>query len=356
MSKPTIIHKRKTEHLALCRTAEVEFRTRGPWFEHVGLVHQAVTGFSRGDVDLSTEFLGRRLRFPFLIGAMTGGTPEARGINRTLAEVAAEAGVGLALGSQRPMMEDPSLTDTFQVRDVAPDILLLGNIGLQQAMSVKPDRLVGLAAAIGADGLCLHLNAAMEMFQGEGDEPRRGANASIDRLAKALGDRLIVKETGCGISRETASGLAKLGVKALDVAGAGGTSWVRVENLRRGGVAPGMEAFEEWGIPTAASLLEVRGLRMRVIASGGLRSGIDLARALALGADLGSAALPVLRALDRGGKPAVLKWIRSLAEGLRTAMVLMGCRDLKSLRRAPLVLGGPLLDWAGQRGLWRNKP
>ena len=354
MSSRTAIRKRKSEHLTTCLRRPVEFARTRTWFEHVHLIHQAVATFSPRQADVATELLGRKLSAPFFIAAMTGGTAEARRINRKLAKVAAEKGIGLAVGSQRPMLEDPALTRAYRLRDVAPDILLLGNIGLAQAITAKTAEVVGLMNSIGADGMCLHLNVPMEMFQKGGDAPSHRAHACIRRLSRALGRRLVVKETGCGISRETARRLVRLGVATIDAAGAGGTSWVRVENLRQDGASDGPAEFEEWGIPTAASLLELRGLRVRVIASGGLRTGLDLAKAVALGAAAGSAALPALRALDRGGVNGLRRWIDSVTQGLRVTMVLTGCRDLKALRRAPVVITGPLLEWATQRKVWRT--
>ena len=329
----------------------MEFSTVTTWLEHVRLVHQAAPAFDPAEAALSLKFLGRTLRVPFFIGAMTGGTAEARRINRDLAAVAREKGVGLALGSQRPMLESKSAVRSYRVRDVAPDILLLGNIGFAQARSLRRDDALRLVEDIGADGLCLHLNAAMEMFQREGDRSAKGTLAAVGRLARTLGKRLIVKETGCGISRETAQRLRAKGVRTLDVAGAGGTSWVRVENLRNTRAPKALSEFEEWGIPTAASLLEVRGCGVRVIASGGIRTGLDLAKAIALGAEIGSAALPVLRAYTRGGAKGVGEWIDGLAVGLRAAMTLAGCADLKALRRAPIVVRGPLKEWMEQRAL-----
>lgn len=355
MSARSRTRQRKGEHLDICRRQDVEFRTKSAWFEHVALVHQAVPSFGTGDVDTSVRCFGRTPCAPFLIGAMTGGTREAGRINRDLARVASAAGVGLALGSQRPMLESPAAATTYQVRDVAPDILLLGNIGLSQAMGLKASEVKGLMRDIGADGMCLHLNTAMEMFQQEGDEPAGRAFATIRRLSKALGTRLVVKETGCGISGETARQLAGAGVRTIDVAGAGGTSWVRVESLRRGGAPNGLADFEEWGIPTAASLLEVKGACRNVIASGGIRTGLDVAKAIALGARLGSAALPVLRAYYDGGVTAARTWIDGVVAGLRAAMVLTGCRDLNALRKAPVALAGPLLEWAEQRRPGRAK-
>jgi isopentenyl-diphosphate delta-isomerase len=240
------------------------------------------------------------------------------------------------------------------VRQAAPDILLLGNIGLAQGAGMSTEAVRGLMDSVGADGINLHLNVAMEMFQKEGDSAPDRPWEVLRRLSKVLGRKLIVKETGCGISRETAGRLAECGVTTLDVAGAGGASWVRVENLRRGGAPEGLAEFEEWGIPTAAAILETRRPGLAVIASGGLRSGLDLAKALALGAELGSAALPVVRALGRGGPDSLRAWIDGLLKGLRAAMALTGCRTPADLRKAPLVLSEPLRGWAVQRKVWRE--
>ena len=339
----------------MCLSADVEFQKKSAWLEHVELVHQAVSEVGWPEVDLTARFLGRKLSAPFFIGAMTGGTAEAGRLNRQMAEVAQAMGIGLALGSQRPMLEDARALKSYAVRKYAPDILLLGNIGMAQAMSLKIAAVSALMDDVGADGINLHLNAAMELFQKEGDLPAGGAYRVIGRLAKALGEKLIVKETGCGISRETARRLAEVGVRTVDVAGAGGTSWVRVENLRLGR-KPGVGGvFEEWGIPTAASLVEVKGLKLRVIASGGLRSGLDLARAVALGAEMGSAALPVLRVLKKSGRKGLCNWIDSISDGLRTAMMLTGCRTVMELQRTPVILSGPLGEWAAQRERWRKK-
>lgn len=342
---------RKKEHVQTCLENDVEFQDKTTWLECVELVHEAIPTCARDAIDTSVTFMGRDLAAPFIIGPMTGGTTEARRINRELASLAQAAGIGLALGSQRPMLEDPSLSDTYAVRDIAPDILLLGNIGIVQAAQMRTAEVVRLMKGIRADGIYLHLNSAMEIFQQEGEAPPADPAATIRRLAKELGERLVVKETGCGISRDTALRLAELGVRTLDVAGAGGTSWVRVENLRRGRQPASAADFEEWGIPTAASLCEVKGLPVRVIASGGIRSGLDLAKALALGADLGSAALPILRALAKSGKKGAQRWVDSLLSGLRTAAALVGASDLRALRNAATVLTGPLRNWVLQRGI-----
>ena len=350
MARQTRTESRKLEHLRLCCERDVEFTTKTTWLEHVHLVHHAVPSCSTDEVDLRVKWLGRGLEAPLIIGAMTGGTPSARQINRELARVAQEFGIGMALGSQRAMAEEPALTETYQVRDVAPDCLLLGNLGLFQAREMQPEEVKRLMDAVGADGMCLHLNTAMEICQHEGDSNYRGGMVTIGRLAQALGEQLIVKETGCGIARETARQLQRTQVKTLDVAGAGGTSWVKIENLRRGEVvSPELAALEEWGIPTAASLCETRRMRLRIIASGGIRTGVDMARALSLGAQLCSCALPFLRAYDRNGTDGVRRLAGGLIEGLRAVMVLAGCRTLQDLRRADPVLTGDLGEWVRQR-------
>lgn len=346
---------RKRDHLAICLREDVEFHSKRTWLECVELVHCAVPSFGIAQADTSLSFLGRRLSAPILIGAMTGGTPEGGRINRLLAAVAEEMGVGLGLGSQRAMLEDRAALRTFCVRDVAPGTLILGNLGITQAAGMRPADVRRLMDAVGADAMCIHLNTAMELFQKDGDGPPSGAWLALRRLSRELREKLIVKETGCGISREVVRRLAELGIRTIDVSGAGGTSWVRVENRRRGGAPAGLEDFEEWGIPTAASLLEVRPLRLRAIASGGIRTGLDLAKAIALGAYLGAISLPVLRAADREGASGARRYLEGIAAGLRTAMVLTGCRTLSALRRAPVVVQGPLREWVEQRGLWRIK-
>lgn len=348
-SPQELTRQRKTDHIQTCVNHAVESAGRTPWFEYVDFVHQAVPQVALPLVDTSVTFLGRPLNAPFLIASMTGGTPQGRAINRHLARIAAELGVGLAVGSQRPMLDEATLATTYQVRDIAPSILLLGNIGIYQAVTMTIAQLRGLMDAIAADGIIIHLNSCQELFQPEGDRSIHSATEALTRFAGELGNRLIVKETGCGISRETAMLLRACGVQTVDVAGAGGTSWVRVETLRKSQDPNGpRSAFENWGIPTAASLLEVRGSGLSTIGSGGIRSGLDLAKAIALGADLGSAALPILRALAEHGEEASKQWISDLCMDLRRVMSLLSCQTLQDLRRVRLIVRGPLYEWVSQ--------
>ena len=341
--------RRKDAHLDLCATGEVEPTSNSTLFECVRLVHCAMPELSLDEVDLSVPFLGRTLRAPLLMTGMTGGSERAGVVNRELAAVAEAHGLAFGVGSQRAMSERPQHAASFQVRDVAPNVALLGNIGLQQATEMGVDGVRRLMDAIGADGMAVHLNAAQELTQPEGDRDFRGGYALLEKLASALGDRLLVKETGCGISSHVARQLVAVGVRAMDVSGLGGTSWVRVERLRREGMAAQVaEEFSDWGIPTAASIAAVRrrlGPEPLIVASGGLRTGSEIAKALALGADLAGMALPFFRAQQSGGPEAVEEVLGGILRALRQAMVLTGSRNVAELRTRPRVMTGALKDW-----------
>jgi isopentenyl-diphosphate delta-isomerase len=341
--------KRKDAHLDLCATGEVEPQGNSTLLEYVRLVHCAMPEMSVDEVDLSTEFLGKRLRYPLLITGMTGGTERAGVVNRDLAVLAERNGLAFGVGSQRAMAENPQLGETFQVRHLAPTVPLLGNIGLYQAVGMGVDGVRRLAEAIGADGMALHLNAGQELTQPEGDRDFRGGYKVVEELVRAFGSRLLVKETGCGISPEVARRLVELGVRNVDVSGMGGTSWVRVEQLRATGAQAQVGAeFSSWGIPTAAAIASVRravGPDVRLVASGGLRTGLDAAKVIALGADLAGAALPLFRAQQEGGLEGAEQALGVIIAGLRQALVLTGSRTCGELRQKPRVIMGQLKDW-----------
>jgi isopentenyl-diphosphate delta-isomerase len=345
------ISRRKADHLALGASKEVSFRERSTLLGDVHLLHHALPDLSLEEVDLSVELLGKRLRAPVIISGMTGGTPEARTINRDLARAAEKLGLGFGLGSQRAMLSHPELTETYLVRDVAPTALVLGNLGVVQARE-RPVREVRRALeAVGADALCVHCNPAMELVQPEGDRDFRGGRATLARLAQELGMPVVGKETGCGISRAAGEALREAGVAAIDVSGAGGTSWVAVETRRAQGAAKALgEELWDWGIPTAASIAFCADLGLPIIATGGLRSGLDVARALALGATAGGLAAPVLRAHHAGGHEGVVAFLEQIVSGLRAAMLLTGSRTVADLKRAPRVITGELRDWLSQPG------
>jgi isopentenyl-diphosphate delta-isomerase len=341
--------KRKDSHLDLCATEEVAPAQNSTLLECVQLVHCAMPEMAVEDVDTSAELFGKKLKYPLLITGMTGGTERAAVVNRDLAAVAEKYGVAFGVGSQRAMSENLDRASTFQVREVAPTTVLIGNIGLQQAAVLGVDKVRRLGDAIGADAVAVHLNPGQELTQPEGDRDFRGGYKTLAALAKAMGDRLIVKETGCGISPEVAARLVDVGVRHIDVSGLGGTSWVRVEQLRAQGVAAEVgETFSGWGIPTAAAIGSVRravGEGPRLVASGGIRSGLDVAKALALGADIGGMALPLFRAQQAGGRTGADAAMGGIVSGLVQALVLTGSRTVAELRRRPKVVTGALKDW-----------
>ncbi len=355
MSGAATICARKSSHLDLCIERDVEHRS-GTLLDQVHLLHESLPEMSPADVRLDTELLGRRLLAPFVISAMSGGTPEAGALNRALAEAAQKHGFGMGVGSQRVMLQHAELAETFRVREVAPDILLLANLGAVQAREWGVDGASALVEGIGADALCVHLNPAQELVQDEGDRDFRGCLDAIARLVAALPVPVVVKETGCGLSPRTLARLRGAGVAWVDVAGAGGTSWTRVEGLRGSARQQALgELLRDWGVPTAAAIAYARRGGLRAIASGGIRDALDAARALALGADAVGLALPFLRAYARGGRDGLSQLSEQLEEGLRALLLLCGARNLAELRRAPRVLGTELRCWLAGGGPHREK-
>lgn len=351
MAVPTEIINRKLSHFELCAHHEVEFRTKTTLLEAVELVHQPLTETALDDIDLSVEVLGKRLQYPLVITGMTGGAEEVGVFNREIAALADRLGIGFGVGSQRIMFRHPEAAETFQVRDVAPNVLLFGNIGIAQARELTSSDVVRLGETIGADAMCVHLNTAMEVIQEHGDHEFRGSLATIQRLVNESPLPIIAKETGCGFARESGAKLVAAGVRWVDVSGAGGTSWVGVETIRNRALRHLGEAFWDWGIPTAASVCELRGLNLSLIASGGIRTGLQAAKALALGAKVVGVALPVLRAYTAGGSEAVERFFQAFFNELRVAVMLCGAASVAELTPAHIVISGELLDWVSQRGL-----
>jgi len=339
------IGSRKDAHLALCAERDVEHR-RGTLLDQVHLLHDSLPELAISEVDLSGEFLGRRLQAPIVISGMSGGTPNGRELNRAMAAAAQKFGLAMGVGSQRTMLVDPDAADTFRVREVAPDILLFANLGCVQARDAGLARVTDLVEAIRADAICIHLNPAQELVQDEGDRDFRGCLDALAELVEELHVPVIVKETGCGLSPATLTRLAGIGVEWVDTAGAGGTSWTGIEAMRGGARQHALgEALREWGIPTAASVAYARRAGFRVIASGGIRSGLDAARAIALGADAVGLALPLLRAFAAGGPSEVLNATAALVESLHAIAMLVGAASTAALREAPRVLGPELRSW-----------
>lgn len=350
-SQASEIINRKQSHFDLCAQQNVEFKTKTTWLEHVELVHQPLTETLLDELDLSVKICGKRLGAPLVITAMTGGTPDTGKFNKEVAALADRLGLGFGVGSQRVMLNHPEVTNTFRVREQAPNVLLLGNIGIAQARELTLAQLQKLVDDIQADALCVHLNTAMEIVQQHGDRDFRGSLKAIERLIHELPVPIIVKETGCGFARETGERLAEVGVQWIDVSGAGGTSWVGVETLRNRALQHLGEAFWDWGVPTAASVLELRGLGLKLIASGGIRTGMHAAKTIALGAQAAGVALPVLRAYTSGGIDAVEEYLLAMITELRAAIMLCGCERVAEMQANRAVLSGQLLEWATQRNL-----
>lgn len=346
------ISARKADHLDLATRGDVGFRRTTTLFECVRLVHDALPELDFDSIDLSTRILGKRLEAPLLIAGMTGGTERARDINRELASIAEERGYGFGLGSQRAMLKRKEAASTYRVRDVAPSTLLLGNIGVVQAAKMSSDEVAALVGEVGADALCVHLNPAMELVQKEGDRDFRGGLETLARLSRELPVPVVAKETGSGLSPDVARRLAGAGVRHVDVSGAGGTSWVAVETERASAERRGLgEAFREWGIPTAASVAMVAPFGFdTVFATGGVSTGLDVAKAIVLGASAGGIARRVLQALDQGGRAGALSMLDQVETELRMAMLLVGAGDVARLATRPRLLLGELHEWVEQVG------
>ncbi len=332
--------ERKADHIRVNLEEDVDSGLFAG-FEHLHFEHSALPEIDLDDIDLSQDFLGKTLAAPLLISSMTGGTAQASEINRNLAIAAQEAGIAMGLGSQRVAIEDPSLSDTFNMRDVAPDALMFANLGAVQLNygygAEEAQRAIDM---IEADALVLHLNALQEAVQPEGDTRFGSLLSKIEVLVASVSVPVIAKEVGWGISGTVAKRLVEAGVAIIDVAGAGGTSWSQVEMHRAAEEkqADLARRFVDWGIPTAEAVRQVRAALpdIPVIASGGLRSGLDIAKSIALGAQLGGMAGPFLRAAVESSE-AVTDLIHQTVRELRVCMFATGSRDLKSLGATKLI-------------------
>ncbi len=336
MPDDTTHASRKLEHLNINLKENVQFRATTNGLECYRFVHQALPELALEQIDLSATLFDHRLRAPFLISSMTGGADEAERINLTLASAAQATGIAMGLGSQRAAIEDESLAYSYDVRRVAPDILLFANLGaIQLNYPSSVDQCRRAVEMIQADALILHLNSIQEAVQSGGNTNWKGLLGKIEQVCRALEVPVIAKEVGFGISEEAARQLAHAGVAAIDVAGAGGTSWAAVESRR----APSpflrrlAEAFWDWGIPTAESLERARrgAPDLPLIASGGIRDGVEAAKCIALGARLVGYASPMLRLADQGVE-STIEGIKLLAEELRTAMFGVGAPNLEALQ------------------------
>lgn len=352
---------RKAQHLRLAAKGHAS-TPRGAGWDDIHLIHQALPASDLPAIELRTEFLGHELRAPLVIAAMTGGHRDAAKVNARLARAAEHFGVAMGVGSQRAALRNPGLVETYAIaREEAPHAFLIGNVGAAQL--VPQDGGPGLTAAqlsnavamIRADALAIHLNFLEETIQPEGDRRTAGLREAIAGAIASLRVPAIAKETGAGISRETALALRELGFRAIDVGGVGGTSFAAIEMARAAAQGDRQRArlgqvYQDWGIPTAVSIVAAGGAGLPLIATGGVRSGLDAAKAIALGASLVGVGRPLLVAALRSDA-AVEDWMTQFLEELRVAAFLSGGRSVQDLRRASKVMLGDTRAWIEQIGI-----
>jgi isopentenyl-diphosphate delta-isomerase len=356
------VTQRKADHVRVALEHDIAAPRRAGW-QDIHLVHRALPEVDLEAVDTSTSIFGKRLSVPLVISSMTGGHPDVATINARLAALAEEYGLAMGVGSQRAAIEAPELAPSYAItRERAPSALLMANLGAPQLIAQRRRRAYGLAevraavAMIRADALIIHLNYLQEVAQPEGDGRARGVLAALGRLAAKLEVPVVAKETGAGLSYEQTLALAEAGVAAVDIGGAGGSSMAAMEAVRAAerGNAP-VEAlgvlFRDWGIPAPISLVEARAAApaLPVIATGGARSGLDVARALALGATAVAMAQPFLRAAS-DGEDALSAFVRQVIAELRAAMQLTGAATIADLARVPAVVMGETGAWLELRG------
>jgi isopentenyl-diphosphate delta-isomerase len=352
-----MIGERKADHIEVCLKEDVQSKKATTGFEEIHLVHRAIPEIEREKVDLSTTVFGYKFSAPIFVGAMTGGTAKATKINATIAEAVEELSLGMGVGSQRIAIDNPKVEHSFSiVREKAPTAFILANIGGPQLVGKYGVKEAKKAVEmVKANALAVHLNALQEAVQPEGDTNYSGLLHKIGEVVQELDVPVVVKETGAGICAEDAAMLAATGVAAIDVSGIGGTSWAAVEYYRAKARQDDFskrlgETFWDWGIPTAASLVEaVQSVNVPVIASGGIRTGIDVTKALALGASLASATYPFLGPASKASED-VKKALQLMVGEVRNAMFLVGADSIQKLHKVPVVLTGKTAEWLKLRG------
>lgn len=346
------IEERKLEGIEVTLSEDVESKNATTLLEDVTLIHNALPEINFSEIDTTTKFLNHKFSAPLIIDAMTGGTKEATKINGNLATAAEELGLGMGLGSQRAGLISNEMAETYAIaRKKAPSAFLIANIGGAQLIEdMKLNNIKEIIKMIKADAIAIHLNPLQEMIQPEGEPNYKGVLEKISWISSNIEIPVIVKETGCGISREVASKLEITGISSLNVAGLGGTSWAAVEYFRAKKMKKNMKMelgtlFRDWGIPTAAAIIEVKNAtNIPIIASGGIRSGVDIAKCISLGASLTGIAKPLLYPAAKSSK-SVVNSINKMLNELKTTMFVTGSNNIKELADARYIITGKLLEW-----------
>lgn len=340
----------------ICKHYDVQYKNKTTGFEDIELIHKALGDLDKNEIDLSTTAFGKNLKSPLVITAITGGYHSSLKINKELAIAAEHCQIAMGLGSQRAAIENPDLNDTYTIaRDMAPSTLLIGNIGAPQIEYASK-----AVEMLDADILAVHLNPLQESIQPEGDVSSKSLSNSIKEIVETIDVPVMAKETGTGISSEDGKSLENCGISSIDVAGAGGTSWAAVETYRAKDRYMG-ELFWDWGIPTAVSTVELtNSVNIPVISSGGIRSGLDAAKAIALGADAVGMALPMLQNIGTGQSPkeghnSLINFINQFNESLKIAMFLVGASNIEELKKSNLIIQGETNNWLESRGFNTKK-
>ncbi len=336
-------NKRKSDHIDIVLNKDVNHKkTTG--LENIELNYCSLPEIDLDDVNISTEFLGKSLSAPIIISGMVGGIEKAKNINKRIAVSAQNVGIGMGLGSQRSMLKDSKLKSTYIVKDVAPDILLIGNIGIIQLKKYELETIEKMIEDVQADALAIHINAAQEAIQPEGDTNFSDCISIIDEISRELSKPVYVKEVGNGISYEVAKELAKTKIKAIDVQGVGGTSWTAIEGIR-GDFEIG-KTFWDFGIPTAISIYSCRkAFKGKIIASGGIRTGLDIVKSIILGADLGGFATPIIKIDNFGGVKEIEKFLNRIIREIKISCYLLGCKNIKELKNITPIITGETKKW-----------
>jgi len=348
ISKETV--NRKLEHLRICLEKNIEFKSKTPGFDEVELIHNALPEINYENIDLRTNFLGKRFDFPILINAMTGGHPESKKVNKMLAQLAMNFDIPIEVGSQRAALENSELKETYRiVRDVSSEIFVIGNIGSAQLVSGYDNKdIEKVIGMIDANALAIHLNPLHEILQREGNLNFQNLLEAIKRILKQLHIPLIVKETGNGMSKKDLSLLKSIGIEYVDVGGAGGTSWAAIESFRHEDdyeMAEVAKAFWDWGIPTIISTTIAAKMGFRVISSGGIRTGIDIAKAIACGAGMTGIALPFLKNAYNENFGGLVSQINILIKELKACMFLTKSANIDELKSAEKIFFGKIKQW-----------